>query len=263
MTISETQVADGVTKPVTTQRWLRIGGLAWLSDGSGLLMLATPGQSFVFQVWHFSYPEGEAHRLTNDLNNYTGLSLAADFNALAVVQSESQLSIWVAPAGDTSRARSVTSGSGKADTAPAWTPDGRIVYHSNASGTDDIWITGADSGSPRQLTSNARINQSPAVSPDGRHIVFHSDRTGVPHIWRMNIDGSDQRQLTNGASGEQGAQFSRDGRWMLYRTSFGKQTMWKMPADGQQRACCNSLTNFSRAPSISPDGKLVVLLLPR
>ncbi|MCA1625311.1 MAG: DPP IV N-terminal domain-containing protein [Acidobacteria bacterium] len=254
-TVFEAQVADGSTKPLTAQRWLRLYRLAWLADGSDLLMLATPGQSFVFQIWHLSYPEGEAHRLTNDLNDYQGMSLAADSNTLAVVQSETRASIWVAPVGDASRARPVTSGSGKADMVSAWTPDGRIVYHSNASGTDDIWITGADGGSPKQLTSNARINQSPAVSPDGRYIVFNSDRTGVPHLWQMNLDGSDQRQLTNGASGEQNAQFSPDGRWLVYRTAFGKQTIWKMPAEGGEPV---QLTDkLSRVPTVSPDGKLV------
>ena len=255
-TIFEAQVADGSTRPLTAQRWLRIFRLAWLADGSGLLILATPGQSFISQIWHLPYPEGEARQITNDLNDYRGMSLAADSNTLAVVQSETQASIWVAPVGDTSRARPVTSGSGKADTAPAWTPDGRIVYQSNASGTDDIWITDAGGGNPKQLTANARINQAAAVSPDGRYIVFHSDRTGVPHLWRMNIDGSDQRQLTNGASGEQGARFSPDGRWIVYSTSFGKRTIWKMPADGSGESV--QLTDkISRVPTVSPDGKLV------
>ncbi|MFN2453127.1 MAG: protein kinase [Pyrinomonadaceae bacterium] len=254
-TIFEAQVADGSTKPVTTQRWLRIGGLSWLADGSGLLMIATPGQNFVHQIWQLSYPEGEAHRLTNDLNDYQGMSLAADSNTLAVVKSEQQANIWVAPQTDASRARPVTSGSGKADTYLAWMPDGRIVYTSNASGNDDIWIKGADGGNPKQLTANARTNELPEVSPDGRYIVFLSDRTGVPHLWRMNIDGSDQRQLANSAGGEQGARFSPDGRWLVYRTALGRWTVWKMPADGGEPV---QLTDkFSRSPTISPDGKLV------
>ncbi|MDQ4121383.1 MAG: protein kinase [Acidobacteriota bacterium] len=257
-TIFETQVADGSTKPLTAQRWLRVSRLAWLADGSGLLMLATPGQSFVYQIWHLSYPEGEARQLTNDLNDYRGMSLAADSNTLSVVQSETQASIWIMTAGDVSRARPVTSGSGKADNSPAWTPDGRIVYHSNASGNNDIWITNADGGNPKQLTANARVNQAPAVSPDGRYIVFHSDRAGVPHLWRMKLDGSDQQQLTNGASGEQNAQFSPDGRWIVYRTIFGRATVWKIPADGGEPV---QLTDkISRLPTISPDGKLVAYL---
>ena len=253
--VFETQIADGATKPLTAQRWLGIGGLTWLADGSGLLVLATTGQQFVYQIWHLSYPEGEARQLTNDLNNYLGMSLASDSGSLAVVQSEQQASIWVAPTSDSSRARPVTSGTGKADTSLAWTPDGRIVYQSNAGGSN-IWIMGADGAGAKQLTANARINQLPEVSPDGRYIVFLSYRTGVPHLWRMNIDGSDPRQLAKSASGESSARFSPDGRWLVYRTALGRWTVWKMPADGSGEPV--QLTDkYSRSPAVSPDGKLI------
>ena len=220
-----------MTKPLTAQRWLNIGGLKWLADGSGLLMLATTGQQFVYKIWYLPFPQGEAYQLTNDLNNYPGMSLATDSNTLAVVQSQQQASIWVAPVSDSGRIRPVTSDSGKSDTFLSWTPDNRIVYQSNADG-NNIWSTGADGTGTKQLTANTRLNQFPEVSPDGRSIVFASDRTGVPHLWRMNIDGSDQRQLTNGTSGEFSARFSPDGRWLVYRTVFGRWTVWKMPADG-------------------------------
>ncbi|MDQ3648982.1 MAG: protein kinase [Acidobacteriota bacterium] len=258
-TIFEAQVADGSTKSLTAQRWLRITGLAWMSDGNNLLMRATAGQQFVYQIWHFSYPKGEARRLTNDLNDYRlSMSLTAASDTLAVVQSETESSIWIAPMGNASRARPVTSGSGKADRGSAWTPDGRIVYHSNAGGNDDIWIAGADGGNPKQLTSNARVNRSPTVSPDGRSIVFLSDRSGTPHLWRMNTDGSDQRQLTNGANGEDSPQFSPDGRWLVYRTSSGKPTVWKIPTDGGEPVQLTDKRSFS--PTISPDGKLVAYI---
>lgn len=255
-TVYEAQVADGSTKPLTAQKWFRINRMVWLADGGGLLMLATPEPRFVYQIWHVSYPDGEARRLTNDLNNYPGMSLTADSNTLAVVQSERQASIWVTPVGDASRARPVTSGSGKADTFLSWTPDGRIVYHSNASGNDDIWIVNADGGNPKQLTANDRIDDLPEVSPDGRYIVFLSDRTGVPHLWRMNIDGSNQQQLTNGARGEQDARFSPDGRWLVYRPALGRATVWRIPADGSGEPV--QLTDkISISPTVSPDSKLV------
>ena len=252
----EAQVADGSTKPLTTRRWFRISGLSWLSDGSGLLMLATPDQNFVNQLWQLSYAEGEAQRLTNDLDSYTHMSLTADSGTLAVVQSQRQANIWVASLGDISHLRPVTSGPGKLDNCASWTPDGRIVYHSDADGIDNIWITDADGSHPQQLTSNARINQCPAVSPDGRYIVFQSDRTGVPHIWRMNVDGGDQRQLSNGPGGAQNPQYSPDGRWIVYRTALGgKPTVWKMRADASD---AGQLTDeLSLGPTVSPDSRLV------
>jgi serine/threonine protein kinase/Tol biopolymer transport system component len=254
-TIFGAQVADGSTKPLTSQRWFRISALAWLSDGSGLLMLVTPQQQFVRQVYYLSYPEGEAHRLTNDLNDYNGMSLTADSGTLAVVKTERQANVWVAPAGDASRARPITSGSGKNDGEVAFAPDGtKIIYKSNASGDQDLWVVNADGSNQRQLTANARVNGYPSVSPDGRHIVFMSDRNGVPHIWRMNVDGSDQRQLSNG-SGEQSPQFSPDGRWVVYRKAFGKATAWKVPADGGEPVQLSD--KYSTYPTVSPDSKLV------
>ncbi|PYS61944.1 MAG: hypothetical protein DMF74_14890 [Acidobacteria bacterium] len=254
-TVFGAQVADGSTKPLTSQRWFRFSALAWLSDGSGLLMLATPQQQFVRQVYYLSYPEGEAHRLTNDLNDYDGMSLTADSNTLAVVKRETQANVWIAPTGDANRARPVTAGSGKNDTELTFAPDGtKIIYKSNASGDDDIWIVNADGGNRKQLTANARVNGYPSVSPDGRYIVFMSDRNGVPHIWRMNIDGGDQRQLTNG-SGEQSPQFSPDGRWVVYRKAYGKATVWKVPADGGEPVQLND--KYSTHPTVSPDSKLV------
>ena len=254
--IVEAEVSSGTIRSVSARRWFRIIKLAWLSDGRSVLALAADGESFVnYQVWRLSYPAGETERLTNDLNNYASMSLAADANTLALVQSDTQANIWVAPATDPGRLRAVTSGAGKSDVASSWTPDGRIVYYSTASGTYDIWITGLDGGPPQRLTGNARINQGPVVSPDGRSIVFLSDRTGAPHLWRMNLDGSDQRQLTNGASGEQNPQFSPDGRWLVYRTAFGRASVWKMPATGGDAVPITG--KMSRTPTVSPDGTLV------
>lgn len=117
-----------------------------------------------------------------------------------------------------------------------------------------FWIVNADGGNPKQLTADARVNGAPSVSPDGRSIVFFSDRSAGPHIWRMNIDGSDQRQLTNG-SGEQTPQFSPDGHWVVYRTSFGQATVWKVPSDGGEPVQLSH--KYSTHPTVSPDGKLV------
>jgi Tol biopolymer transport system component/DNA-binding winged helix-turn-helix (wHTH) protein len=258
-TLLEAQVADGSTRPLTTQRWFRVSGVSWMSDGSGLIMLCAGGQERVVQIWELLYPEGEARRVTNDLSIYEWLSLTVDSQTLAAVTSQTEANIWLAPVSDSGRARPVTSGSGINETCLSWTPDGRIVYHSNASGTDDIWMTGADGSDRRQLTSNARINQCPAVSPDGRSIVFLSDRTGSPHLWRMNLDGGDQRQLTNGRGGEQSPQFSPDGRWIVYRTNnTGKPTVWKVPAGGGDAI---QLTDkFSFGPTVSPDSRLVAYI---
>jgi Tol biopolymer transport system component/DNA-binding winged helix-turn-helix (wHTH) protein len=259
MTVFLVRVSDGGFNPLTSKRWFRAGRMVWLADGSGLLILATAGNGNFHQIWQLSFPAGDARLLTNNLNNYVDLSLTDDSSTLAAVQFGEQGNIWVTPAGDITRARQITSGAGLIEGAGgiSWTPDGRIVYSSRTSDGRDIWIIDADGKNQKQLTLNRRINNQPAVSPDGRHIFFLSDRTGVPHIWRMDLDGGNQSQSTNGA-GEQSPSCSPDGRWVLYMTVFGEPSIWKVPADGGQPVQLSD--KLLRYPSVSPDGQQVACL---
>jgi Tol biopolymer transport system component len=254
------QVSDGSEKVIGSQKWLALGGFAWLADGSGLVLSGvdqTPGarQS---QIWHLSYPEGNAKRITNDLNNYSGVSLAADSASLVTVQADAVANLWVAPDGDVGRARQITSGSGRYDQI-SLTPDGRLVYISDASGAGDIWVMDADGKNPRQLTSDAGVNVFPAASPDGRFVVFDSNRGANPatfNIWRVALDGSNPRQLTQG-EGEYFPACSPDGKWVVYTpvSSGGKLSLWKVPIDGGDPV--QIIERLSVKPAISPDGKWI------
>ena len=256
--IVEVHVIDGEEKQVSSQRWFEIEGIAWLSDGGALLMNVKDQASLTDQIWQLSYPDGELRRITNDLNSYTSLSLTADSNTIVTVQTERISNIWTTKSEkEVNNPKQITSGTGKLDgwLGVCWTPGGRVVYSSNASGNFDTWIMEADGTGQKQLTAGARNNIWPSVSFDGRYIVFMSDRTGSPHIWRMNLDGSDAQQLTNG-SGEFNPGCSPDGRWVVY-TSAGsaKRTLWKVSIDGDEPV---QLTEaYSEMPVVSPDGKLL------
>lgn len=254
------QVSDGSEKTIGSQKWLAIGGFDWLVDGSSLVLSAvdqTPG-SRQLQIWQLSYADGKAKRITNDLNNYTGVSLAADSRSLVTVQADAVANLWVAPEGDVNRARQITSGSGRYNQI-SMTPDGRLVYISDASGAADIWVMDADGKNQRQLTSEAGVNVFPAASLDGRYIAFDSNRGANPatfNIWRMGIDGSNPKQLTQG-EGEYFPACSPDGKWIVYTplSSTGKLSLWKIPMDGGDPIQINE--RISVKPAISPDGKWI------
>jgi Tol biopolymer transport system component len=111
-----------------------------------------------------------------------------------------------------------------------------------------------DGSNQRQLTSNAGINNNPAVSPDGRFIVFTSTRTGASHIWRMDIDGANAKQLTSGST-ENYAQVSSDGKWVVYTLFSGKPTLWRVSIEGGEPIMVSGKSTSS--PAISPDGKWI------
>jgi eukaryotic-like serine/threonine-protein kinase len=244
----------------SSHRWFRVGLLSWTPDGKGLVMMGSPGSQFIYQLWYLSDLSGSARRITNDLNNYQSLSLTADGKRLVTVQTATVSNIWVAPAANPSAAKQITSGTGTSAQWLSWTPSGKIVYGSNASGNQDLWMVGTDGHSPKQLTANARVNVAPSVSPDGRSVVFTSDRTVLPHIWKMNIDGSNPQPLTDGA-GEVGSFWSPDGRWIYYTSTVpftGKSNIWRIPSSGGSSVQITDRS--SQASVVSPDGKLIACM---
>ena len=258
--VTSFSAADGSETKVTDARWVGVSQLAWLPDSKGLVVSAAEQDLSPSQIWQLSFPSGEARRVTNDLNTYLGVSLTADASALVTVQTDRVPNVWVAPGGDAARARQVTTGAGKFDGyyGLSWTPGGRIVYSSVASGSWDIWVMDADGSNPKQLTVGARSNYGPSVSTDGRYIVFISNRAGGAfNVWRMDADGSNPKQLTFGR-GENFAHVTPDGRWVVYATvGFGQENLvWKVPVDGGEAV---RLTDRpSSWPFVSPDGKWFV-----
>jgi serine/threonine protein kinase/Tol biopolymer transport system component len=250
--------ADGSEKPVGEQSWQFVGRLSWLPDGSGLVMMATD-QRLSSQLWQLSYPAGEVRRITNDLNNYSDVSLESDASSLVTVQTDATTQyLWVVALGEASdSAKKIVSASGTGEVS--WTPDGRLVYDARADGITNLWVANQDGTDQQQLTAFTNsINVRPNVSPDGRHIVFVSDRAGPRNIWRVDIDGTNPVRLTSGDI-ETWPTYSPDGHWVVYSTRVsGKHSLWKVTVDGGDPIQLTS-NNFSiSSSSVSPDGKLVV-----
>jgi serine/threonine protein kinase/Tol biopolymer transport system component len=252
--VAQLRLSDGVETPVSSKTWALVEKVIWLKDNRGLIITAADQTSSPFQIWHISYPDGVARRITTDLNTYVGLSLSEDFSKLLTVQSERLSSISVAAGSDTSQAAQITSGASQYY-GVAWTPDGRIVFGSVTNGNPDIWIMDAKGGSQKQLTSNSSVERDPTVSPDGRYILFSSNQAGRFNVWRMDINGDNPKQLTNGDD-EEFPQCSPDGKWVVYQGfSNGIPTLWRASIDGSNPI---QLTyKYSNWPAISPDGKLI------
>ena len=256
--VVEVQVESGAERPITSEKWPAVGSgqVAWLTDGSGLVVIALDRSTASSQLWHISYPGGEVRKITNDLNNYDRVSLTVDSSALVTVQTEGEMNVWVAPQGDAGRAKQISSGRSDGQQGLSWMPDGKIVYTSRGGGFGDIWSMEQDGKNQKQLTANARANYGPWATPDGRYIVFTSTRArSTRSIWRMDPDGGNLKQLTEG-SGDLYPQSSPDGRWVVFQsTRSGSARVWKVSIDGGEPL---RLTDkWSVNPTVSPDGSLI------
>jgi Tol biopolymer transport system component/DNA-binding winged helix-turn-helix (wHTH) protein len=244
--VVEVKVSDGAERFLTAMKWRDINGLAWLPDGSAVMVAR-------FWLWRIAYPSGAIERIPGDNNYYWEVSLSADGSALASIASTLTGSIWVIANGDFENARPITNVT--RPNVPRWMPDGGIVFVSSRSGNVEIWAMRVDGTGLKQLTVDEALDTDPVSSPDGRYVVFTSDRSGTTNIWRMDSDGGNPRQLTTGKFDSR-PEISPDGKWVVYTaTEVEEMSLWKVPIEGGTAV---QLARESRVrPAISPDGKLI------
>lgn len=181
--------------------------------------------------------------------------MPASSDFLLTVQRQTLTSIFIAPKGEPGSPRQVTSGAGRFFDL-SWTPDGKLVYASDAGGGADIWEMEADGTGQKQLTAGAGRNYAPVVSSDGRYVFFHSNRSGSWQIWRMDRDGGNSVQMTKEKDESNWPEVTPDGKWVLYQhATGGVPTLWKMPVDGG--AATQITSTLSMRPAVSLDGKSV------
>ncbi|MGH9404630.1 MAG: protein kinase domain-containing protein [Terriglobia bacterium] len=252
---------SGQETPIGAPQWGYLGRMAWLPDGSGLIMCAhsSMGNS---QIWELSYPGGQARQITHDLAVYTGLGLTSDSTTLVTTSNQSSSNLWIAPRGDTNRARQITFGTGGHDgyAGIAWLPQGKILYAASPGGVSQFWEIDSGGSNPRQLASDMSGQNAFLPSPcgDGQTLAFSSMQAGQATIWKMNSDGSNPKQLTHVHSALYPA-CSPDGNSVVFESLDGGQVaLWKIAAAGGE---ATRLTDYpSQFPAFSPDGKWIAFL---
>jgi serine/threonine protein kinase/Tol biopolymer transport system component len=254
---------DGREEQVGSPEWGYIGGLAWLRNGSGLVLAgsALTGNS---QIWEVSYPGGQARRITNDLSSYFDLSVTADSDSLVTIKDDEPSNLWIAPKGDSSRARQLTFGTDVQDgkSGVAWLPSGKIIYATRPGQYSQLWVTSASGGDQEEFAPSMNMHgtdiRSPSLCARNGDIAYEAMRDGKLTIWKVAADGSNPEQLTNGSDDETPT-CSPDGKWVVFQSfSEGQVAISKIPLKGGKAV---ELTDYtSQVPSVSPDGKWIAFL---
>jgi Tol biopolymer transport system component/ABC-type branched-subunit amino acid transport system substrate-binding protein len=144
------------------------------------------------------------------------------------------------------------------------TVKGRMVFYSNRSGNNEIYVMNGDGTGLTNLTNNPADDVGPIWSPDGSKIAFSSDRDGNYEVYVMNADGSGLTNLTNSPASEGGSStnedisWSPDGKKILFASDRdGNPEIYVMNADGSGQT---NLTNNPAGdifPEWSTDGKQI------
>ena len=197
--------------------------------------LAYVQSAFDTNIWRIEIPESKGRsnpptRLIASTNLDHGPQYSPDGRKIVFESTRSgSYEIWVCDSNGTNLVQ-LTSFDRTTGT-PRWSPDGRhiafdarIETHSDS----DIYITGADGGSPRRLTTETSDDVIPSWSRDGRWIYFASTRTGDHQVWKVPAEGGEPVQVTK--RGGFAAFESPDGKFVYYTTH--KPGIWKVAVEG-------------------------------
>ncbi|HMG74263.1 MAG TPA: protein kinase [Pyrinomonadaceae bacterium] len=249
MNLEVIDVESGAARRLNAESWYDISRVAWLADGSGLVVSAAAAPGTPWQLHLLAYPSGEVRKITNDPHNYTLISGARDSSLFLTLNIEDDSSIWQVSAtgGAQPDVTGVTQRKGVSEIL--WGGAERFLYTINDGTHTNLWVQ-EPGASLRQLTFEAD-NFKPALSSDGRYVVFVSTRAGAMNIWRMSADGTQPKQLTNGAY-EDVPSVMPDGRWVIYRAG---SSIKKVSIDGG--AAIKLFNKSALCPALSPDGRLL------
>jgi eukaryotic-like serine/threonine-protein kinase len=144
------------------------------------------------------------------------------------------------------------------DDDPQYSSDGKkIAFHSDRSGSDEIWVCNSDGSNPQQLTFfGGPYTGRPRWSPDGKQIVFDSERDGRPtDIYIISSDGGKPHRLIGDAL-NLAPSWSRNGKWIYFFSDrSGQLQVWKLPTSGGQAVQVTRKGGYIAFES--PDGKFV------
>ena len=227
------------------------GGLVWLDAESvvvnGPTQLGLPGQLF-----RLPQAGGAASRLTNDPNDYIGVSVTSDRRSLVTTRRDALMDIWVGD-GAASMGKDVVQRARVYVERLQWSGD-RLLYVAAVGGRKPgVFRLSPGETTPEVVVSDAL---SPAVTTDGATMVFVS--SDDLFLWTADAAGRRITQLASSATAEPVA-VSTDDRFVFY-TSLADRTVsiWMVPIAG------GAPTKLAVGSNVdpSPDGESIAFAAP-
>ncbi len=240
--------------------------ISWTPDNRWILVQYLQGGKTLTlkaQIGAISYPGGNLRAITNDVTEYSTVSISADGRNLASVEirPENELDIL---SGTGAGVVSVVPGLSRQEIPSAieWTSDGQLLV---AEGRKLIRMRTDGTGLTTLLSDLGAFIRDVTPCDDGHHITLNWFSHGEPNawdIWRMNADGSDATRLFGVAASGLLWVCSGDGKQLYYSDIPHNAGVWRysVPAAKSEIVPGMSLpTAFPAGAAISPDGKTLAV----
>lgn len=217
---------------------------SWTRDGKSILFSST--RSGLPTVWRIPSAGGIPVQVTQIGVKAIGPRVAPAGYGLAFEQDMGSSSLWTLElnnGGKKNLRRQVTASKGRNRDAEISPNGAKIVFVSDRSGNEEIYVCDEDGsnllqltnfGSP-QTTERPRSPERPRWSRDGQKIVFSATVGEYATVFVMQANGGLFRRLSNQASDNLNPSWSRDGGWIYFTSNrTGQWQIWKMPSEGGQ-----------------------------
>jgi Tol biopolymer transport system component len=201
--------------------------------------------------------DGQPVQLTDDPEKEFDPDLSPDGTTIAYRRNphshSDEADIWVMDI-DGGNKRNLTNAPERSNWAPAWTPDGRIVFSSigDSSGELELWSMDADGGSLRRVASGWCEYVDP--SPDGTEFVCAAAVGRAYDIVIVDAQGG-RRSVTDTPITEFAPSWSPDGAWITFSRDLGERwELVRIRPDGSDESVVATEGVFS---TWTEDGHLV------
>ena len=246
--------AGGDIKKITEPNKRYIWWHTWMHDESGLLAVRSDDVTNLRQLVFISYPDGAISKISNDLNQYSAMTVSDSGEKIVTNRYERQSNIVITDENE-SESDAIKLNACCPDTV-SWMSDKQIVFDAFADGKRSLWTMSVDGADQRKFFSTDTQDWSPSVSPDGQSVIFLSTRSGSKQIWKCNANGSKLQQLTQLESDVDSPQYSSDGFYVYF--SLLADNKWKIArieaTGGEPQMVVDENAD---SWDVSPDGKSI------